>query len=398
MKKTIPKNVILLGFVSLLNDIASDMIYPLLPLFITSAGGNAKTLGIIEGISETVASILKIVSGKISDSIRKRKILAFLGYFLSNALRPLYYFVNHWSTIFFIRFLDKVGKGIRTAPRDALIAESVTTNNRGRAFGFHRSLDNLGAFIGPMISSLVLAYFTKDIRNIFLLSLIPGMVVIFLFIFVKEKQSGQDLKIQNQKDFVDDYGFNSFPIDLKLFLLSVLIFTLGKSTDAFLILRLKEAGVNTVYIPFIWGIFNLIKSVGNYPAGLISDKIGRKKVIFIGWLVYASVYFLLGTVSNKHLVVLLFLLYGVYYSITEGAERAYIADNIKTKMRGRAYGYYNFAISITSLPASLLFGYLWDKFSYTIAFYTGAFFSMVAIFILLLSSERIKDIFGFLKY
>ncbi len=398
MKKTLPKNVILLGFVSLLNDIASDMIYPLLPLFVTSTGGNAKTLGIIEGVSETVASILKLVSGKISDSIRKRKLLAFLGYFLSNALRPLYYFVNHWGTIFIIRFLDRVGKGIRTAPRDALIAESVTSKERGRAFGFHRSLDNFGAFIGPMISSLLLAYFTKDIKNIFLFSLIPGMIVIFLFIFVKEKQGEQDLKTQQQVDVGDDNGFDSLPINVKLFLLSVLIFTLGNSTDAFLILRLKEAGIDTVYIPFIWGIFNMIKSIGNYPAGLISDRVGRRKVIFIGWLVYGVVYFLMGTVEDKHFVLFLFLLYGVYYSITEGAERAYIADNVALKMRGRAYGYYNFAISITSLPASLLFGYLWDKFSYKVAFYSGAFFSVVAISILLFSSERIKDIFGFSKH
>jgi len=397
MKKNIPKNVILLGFVSLLNDIASDMIYPLLPLFITSAGGSAKTLGMIEGVSETVSSILKLVSGKISDSIRKRKLLAFLGYFLSNALRPLYYFVNHWETIFIIRFLDRVGKGIRTAPRDALIAESVITKDWGRAFGFHRSLDNLGAFIGPMISSLLLAYFTKDIKNIFLLSLIPGMIVIFLFIFVREKQSEQDLKTQKQVDIGNDNGFDSLPINVKLFILSVLIFTIGNSSDAFLILRLKEAGIDTVYIPFIWGIFNLIKSAGNYPSGLISDRIGRRKVIFIGWLLYACVYFLLGTVKDKYIVLFLFLLYGGYYSITEGAERAYIADNVTINMRGRAYGYYNFAISITSLPASLLFGYLWDKFSYKVAFYSGAFFSAVAIFILLFSSERARDIFGFLK-
>lgn len=391
MKKTFSKNVIFLSFISFLNDIASDMIYPLLPVFITSVGGNAKVLGLIEGISETVSSFLKLLSGRFSDKIRKRKLLAFSGYFLSNALRPLYYFANYWHTIFFVRFADRIGKGIRTAPRDALIAESTSSENRGKAFGFHRALDNLGALIGPLLASLILGYFSQNIRYVFLFSLIPGFLVLILFIFVKEKEKVETEKI-TERQIVENGNFNSLPYNLKLFLLALLIFTLGNSTDAFLILRLKEAGFNTVHIPLIWGIFNFIKSIGNYPAGVISDRVGRKKIILAGWVIYALVYLLMGLIKDKYLVLFLFLLYGIYYSLTEGAERAYIADNVLPENRGKAFGYYNFTISITTLPASFLFGYLWDKYSYTVAFLTGASFSILAIIILLVSFREGKKL------
>lgn len=386
-KRLLSKNVILLSVVSLLNDIASDMIYPILPIFITSLGGTAKTLGFIEGVAESTASILKLIVGRVSDKIKKRKILAFWGYFLSNALRPFYFIATHWFMVFFIRFSDRVGKGIRTAPRDALIAESTCPENRARAFGFHRSLDNLGALIGPLLATLILSIFSQNIKLVFLISIVPGVLVILLFLLIKENPTGKIVKEYEFKN-IPKLSFKNQPKQFKLFVFTVFIFTLGNSSDAFLILRLKEAGLDSVYIPLVWGFFNLVKSIGNYPAGVIADRIDRRKVIFTGWIWYGIIYILMGIVSSTFMVTAIFLLYGMYHSLTEGAERAYIADCVSSEFRGSAYGIYNFAISISTLPASFLFGYLWDKFSYKVAFFTGASFSFIATALFLILTKH----------
>jgi len=382
-------NVILLSFVSFCNDIASDMIYPLLPLFITSVGGTPAILGIIEGIAETTASLLKLFSGYISDLFKKRKPLAFLGYFLSNALRPLYFFAESWTTIFFVRFSDRVGKGIRTAPRDALIADSTNPTSRAQAFSFHRTLDNFGALIGPLLAMFVLSKFSENIKAVFLASLIPGFLVIVLMFFIKETKKFED-KEKTKKSFSlkEILSLKAFPKRLNFFLLSVFLFTLGNSSDAFLILRLKDAGVSTTMLPLLWGLLNLVKSVGNYPMGLLADRTNKKNVILSGWLVYAAVYLSFAVFSSKFAVVTVFLCYGLYFSLTEGVERAFIADIVDEDMRGRAYGLYNFAIGVSALPASIIFGFLWQKFSYKIAFTTGALFSLIALCLFFISEKR----------
>lgn len=389
MKKSfLSRNVIFLSFISLCNDIASDMIYPLLPLFIVGVGGTAKILGVIEGVAATTASLLKLFGGYISDITKKRKPLTFIGYLLSNVLRPLYYFAQSWTPIFVVRFADRIGKGIRTAPRDALIADSTAPEDRAKAFSFHRALDNLGAVIGPLLAVGILSLFAGDIRMVFLFSVIPGIAVIVMFFFVKE--TAPEKKVEDAKDrtnFKEILSIKILPGELKLFILTVLIFTLGNSSDAFLILRLKEAGVDTVYIPLLWGALNLVKSLGNYPAGVVADRTSKKNVIIAGWLLYGIVYILFGLVTSKTAVVLIFLSYGLFYSLTEGVERAFIADMIPGELRGRAYGIYNFAIGISALPASLLFGFLWDKISYKAAFFTGASFSFIALAIFILSGS-----------
>lgn len=382
-------NVLVLGIVSFLNDIASDMIYPLLPLFISTIGGTPKTLGIIEGVGETTASLLKLFSGYVSDIFKKKKPLAFLGYFLSNFLRPLYYFANSWLSVFFIRLSDRIGKGIRTAPRDALIANSVSESDRAKAFSFHRSLDNLGALIGPFLAMLLLSIFQNNVRIVFLISIIPAILVIVLMMFVKEDKT----QIDNKKvifKISDLIILKNFSRRAKLFFFSVFIFTLGNSSDAFLIFRLKQSGVETVYIPMLWGLFNLVKSIGNYPAGVIADNYNKKTVIVIGWLIYAITYLFFGLFESKSAVITIFLLYGLYYSLTEGVERAFLADIVPQEYRGSAYGVYNFAIGISALPASLLFGYLWEKFSYQTAFFTGAVFSILALFLFIFTQSKEK--------
>lgn len=383
-------NVILLSFVSLCNDVASDMIYPLLPVFITSVGGTPAILGVIEGFAETIASLLKLFSGYMSDFIKKRKPLAFIGYFLSNALRPLYYFTESWIPIFFVRFSDKVGKGLRSAPRDALIADSTNTTNRARAFSFHRALDNFGALIGPLFAMGILYLFSENIKTVFLLSLIPGFLALVLMFFVKEtaKDDKNKNKSGNSNDFKTILSIKIFHQKFKSFALSVFFFTLGNSSDAFLILRLKDAGVKTVYLPFLWGLLNLVKSIGNYPMGVIADKTDKKNVIIIGWLTYALVYFLFAVVTTKTAVILVFLLYGLYFSLTEGVERAYISDIVDLDIRGRAYGIYNFAIGISALPSSILFGYLWQTFSYKVAFLSGVVFSIFALILFIISQKK----------
>lgn len=390
MKKGfLSKNVILLSFVSFCNDVASDMIYPLLPLFITSLGGTPAALGVIEGFAETTASVLKLFSGYISDVLKKRKLLAFVGYFLSNALRPLYFFATNWHTIFFVRLSDRIGKGIRTAPRDALIADSTDVTNRARAFSFHRTLDNFGALVGPLVSMAVLAVFSENIKMVFLISLVPGFFVIILMLFVKEqKNTALSEKGKHSLSLKELFVLKGFPKKFLFFLFSVFLFTLGNSSDAFLILRLKESGVSVTYIPLLWGALNLIKSIGNYPMGVIADKTNKKHVIITGWLLYAVVYFLFGFVTSKVAVVSVFLLYGLYFSLTEGVERAFIADIVSEDKRGSAYGLYNFAIGISALPASIFFGFLWQKYSYTVAFTVGALFSLSALILFLISVRQ----------
>lgn len=382
-------NVLILSIISFVNDIASDMIYPLLPLFISTIGGTAKVLGVIEGVGETIASLLKLFSGYLSDVFKKRKPLAVFGYLLSNILRPLYFFANTWVWVFFIRLLDRVGKGIRTAPRDALIANSVSEKDRAKAFSFHRSLDNLGALIGPFIAMFLLSIFNNDVKLVFLISIIPSLaVIIFLFFIKEDKTAVADSKPVFKP--ADLLTLKNFSKKTKLFFLSVFIFTLGNSSDAFLILRLKESGVDIVYIPLLWGIFNLIKSLGNYPAGILADKYGKRKMILIGWIIYGGVYLLMGLLTTKGAVISVFLLYGLYYSLTEGVERAFLADLVPQEYRGSAYGVYNFAIGISALPASIIFGFLWDKFSYQVAFFLGAFFSFFALIIFIIT-QRVKN-------
>ncbi len=383
-------NVILLSLVSLCNDIASDMIYPLLPLLITSVGGTPAVLGLIEGVAETTASLLKFFSGYISDLLKKRKILAFTGYSLSNITRPLYFLATSWQLIFFIRFCDRVGKGIRTAPRDALIADSTDPQNRAKAFSFHRMLDNFGAVLGPLLAMFVLYLSSENIKAVFLVSLIPGFMVIFLMFFVKEPARKQKENETKKTAFSMKSLFSPdvFTGRFRLFCVSVFLFTLGNSSDAFLILRLKEAGVATAYIPLLWGLLNLVKSLGNYPMGIVADKMGRKRVIVAGWILYAMVYLLFAVTTSKTAVLAVFLLYGLYFSFTEGSERAYIADIVGEDVRGRAYGLYNFAVGISALPASIIFGFIWQKFSYQAAFLTGATFSMVALLIFLIFEKK----------
>lgn len=382
------RNIWALGFVSLFNDVASEIIYPLIPTFLTSVlGASAAVLGIIEGAAETLASVLKLVFGRISDKLRKRKPIFVLGYAIANVVRPLVAFASSWWHVFTIRLVDRVGKGIRTAPRDALLADSADEKSRGFAFGLQRAMDHAGALLGPLIASALIAYFVglgriegDATKLTFLFAYIPGAVALFLVIFlVRELKPGPRATGEKLPPLVSKELGGRF----YYFLLVVVIFTLGNSTDAFLLLRAQDAGISVVFIPLLWTLLHISKVVFSLLGGRFADKAGAKTAIFLGWLVYAAVYFGFAKLAGAASVVALFIVYGLFYGLTEGPERAFVAQFVPSSLRGSAYGMYNLAIGIGALPASVIFGYIWKIVGYKAAFSFGAALALLAAILLL---------------
>lgn len=367
-------NVLILGLVSLCTDISSEMIYPLLPLFLTTViGGGPAFLGLIEGVAESTASILKLASGVMSDRVRRRKKLVLWGYGISALARPLIALAASPLAVLFIRFADRVGKGIRTSPRDALIADSVDPAFRGKAYGFHRSLDNAGAIIGPLIATLLLTWFVSDLRTVFWLSAIPGGVAVLLIVLkVREVETGSHRKGDGSFLRILPGG------RLRTYLFILLLFTLGNSSDVFLLLRAGQLGVTPARIPLLWTFFNLVKMVSTMPFGALSDRVGRRRLIISGWSVYALAYLGFAFATSELHIWLLFAFYGLFYGLTEGVEKALLADIADPSERGAAFGWYNCAIGIGALPASLIFGVIWQRLGPLAAFGFGAFLACLA--------------------
>jgi MFS family permease len=381
MLKGITGNVLILGLVSFLTDVSSEMIYPLLPLFLTTVlGAGPAFLGIIEGIAESTSSLLKLVSGIWSDRVRDRKGFILGGYGLSSLARPLVAVATGPLGVLAVRFLDRVGKGIRTSPRDALIADSVVPALRGTAFGFHRSMDHAGALVGPLIAALLLGYVTTDLRTVFWLSAIPGALAVLLIIF-KVRDTNRDLS----QTPADGNFLRTVPRGrLRSYLLILLVFTLGNSSDTFLLLKAGKSGIGLAQITILWTFFHLVKMSSSLPFGALSDRIGRKGVIIAGWLVYAAAYLGFAHAESAPQVWGLFALYGLFYGLTEGVEKALLADIAGPEERGAAYGWYNCAIGVGALPASLLFGVVWENWGAAAAFSIGAGLAGVAALLLLL--------------
>jgi MFS family permease len=381
----ISRNIIALGFVSLFTDIASEMIFPLLPIFLTQTLGASKAfLGLVEGIAESASSILKLFSGYLSDKLKLRKAIVVVGYTISTFVRPLVGISQVGWHVLGVRFLDRVGKGLRTSPRDVLIADSSKHSDRGLSFGFQRSMDNLGAVIGPIVATILIVVFLLDLRTVFLLAFIPGIVtMLILLFFVKEIKP----RVQPKDTITPSSG--QIDRNFKWYLLALFIFTLGNSSDAFLLLRANELGIEITYIPILWSLLNVIKSLGATPGGWLSDKIGRIYTISIGWIVYALVYLGFGFANTLWQVWVLFIIYGIYYGLTEGAERALVSDLVETQKRGTAYGLYNFVIGITVLPASIVFGIIWQKWGSVFAFSLGAGLALCAVILIWLFVKKI---------
>jgi MFS family permease len=350
--RKLPANVVAIGLVSLLNDASSEIIYPLLPIFLAaSLGASAGAIGIIEGLAESISSLLKLFAGHRSDRLGKRKFLVVGGYALAAIMRPLLAFAGSWHQVLAIRVGDRVGKGIRTAPRDAMIADSVGLEQRGLAFGFHRAMDHGGAVIGPIIGYVLVILFAGNFTRIFLIAAIPAFVAVLVAIFVMReapihKDTTQPVRLSLR-------GFNG---NFKRFLLILALFTLSNSSDAFLIVRANQSGVSLGIIPLLWAAHHASKVLSSLYGGDLSDRLGRKRLIVSGWVLYAAVYAGFAFVDNAVSVWALFLIYGLYFGLVEGAEKALVADLVRPEQRGTAYGLYNLAFGITVFPASLLMG------------------------------------------
>jgi MFS family permease len=372
------RNVIVLSVVSLLTDASSEIIYPLLPIFLTTVlGTGASAVGAIEGAAETTSALLKLASGWWSDRVSRRKPLVIAGYALASVARPLVALAQSAGQVLAIRLTDRVGKGIRGAPRDALIAESVDPSIRGRAFGFHRAADNFGAVIGPLVAFALLRWEHLPLRTVFLLAAIPGLLSVLVLV-MGVRETPRDIAPATEAKGAPTLLGVRLGRSFWTFLSSVFLFTLGNSTDAFLILRANQLGVSVALVPILWAALHVVKSAAAIPGGALSDKVGRKPLILAGWAVYAIVYFAFGVATETWHAWALFLAYGLFFGLTEGTERAMVADLVRRDRRGTAFGWYNLAIGIGALPASLLFGFVWDRFGAAAAFNVGAAFAAAA--------------------
>ncbi len=385
MSSKIPRPVWLLGWASLFTDAGTEMIYPLLPMYLSRVlGASAMSLGIIEGVAEGINSLLKVVSGYWSDRAR-RKPIVIAGYALSSLARPLIGLTKSWPQVLLIRAMDRTGKGIRGAPRDAMLAEFATPATRGRIFGFHRAMDHTGAIVGPLLATAILYFAPEQYRLVFGLTIIPGAIAVWLLFLVPEKAVATEGSPSASAKATADRSVSParLPGRFWAFLGVLVVFSLGNSADAFLLLRLSDALGGITYVPLLWAGIHVVKASLSTWGGGLSDRLGRKKVIVIGWTIYAVVY--LGFASSPGPVALIcwFLLYGTYFGFAEGAEKALIADLTPRGRQGTAFGYYNAAIGIGALVASVAFGFLYERFGPGVAFGTGSALAGLAAVLLL---------------
>ena len=384
------RNVFFAGLVSFFMDLSSEMIYPLVPIFLSTVlGVNKSVIGLIEGIAESTASLLKVFSGWLSDKMGKRKALMIAGYGISALSRPIVALSTVWGHVLAFRFVDRFGKGIRGAPRDAVIAESTPMAELGRSFGFHRSMDTLGAVIGPAMAFLILSIFTGNFRLVFWLSMIPAIIAVAVIVFfIKDRVQGAQVSVKSDSvgkeklTLKTDTNLNpgtleplnphSFDWRFKVFVAVAALFALGNSSDVFLILRAANLGIKETQIPILYLSFNLIYSLISMPAGILADKFGKKRVILLGFILFGFVYYGFAGASEKWHIWALFMLYGIFMGLTEGVQKAFIGTIIPQNMKATGYGIFNTFTGLAMLPASIIGGWLWDNISPSATFYFGA--------------------------
>lgn len=401
--KKLPRNVVTIGLVSLLNDASSEIIYPLLPIFLSlTLGASPSIVGIIEGAAESVSSLLKLFAGYFSDRRGKRKGFVVLGYALAGFARPLLAFATNWYQVLAIRLTDRVGKGIRGAPRDAMIADSAGVQERGLAYGFHRAMDNVGAVVGPLIGYVLVLLLAdnrssptaSDFTQIFLFASIPALAAVLVAVFfVKEtsrnkevlKESTRNTEVSPELTNVPKarLSLSGFDRNFKVFLAIIALFTLSNSSDAFLLLRAQSAGISAETIPILWAVLHVSKVLSSLIGGDLSDRLGRKRLIVSGWILYAAVYAGFAFATQRVSIWILFLIYGIYFGLAEGAEKALVADLVKSEQRGTAFGLYNLAFGITVFPASLLMGTVWSLWGAAPAFLMSATMGTIAALLML---------------
>lgn len=367
----IPRSVVWLGVVSLLTDVSSEMIYPLLPAFLVTLGAGGTFVGLIEGVAETTSSIGKLWSGRLADRVRRKKPLVVFGYGLSSFVRPLVAVATAPWQVLAIRFTDRVGKGIRTSPRDALIAEVTPPDRRGAAYGYHRAMDHAGALVGPLLAFALLSGLAFAPRLIFACAAVPALGAMLALLFGVREAAPTQIAPQAQVRA-------PLPRRLKIYLVLVGVFTLAASSDLFLLLRAHELGVPATMAPLLWALLHALKSSLSTPFGALSDRLGRLRLIAAGWLVYALVYTGFGLATHAWHIWVLFVLYGAHAALVEGAEKALVADLAPEAARGRAFGAFHFVVGMTALPASLAFGIVWDHWGHGVAFGMAAALAALA--------------------
>ncbi|MDN5203744.1 MFS transporter [Fulvivirgaceae bacterium BMA10] len=389
MKRTkLHKNVYLLGFVSLFTDLSSQMVYPLVPQFLTSLGASSTIIGLVEGIAESTASLFKAVFGKLSDRFGKRKLFVFMGYGLSALSKPFLFLATLWPHVLVVKFSDRVGKAVRNPARDALISTSVPSDIRATAFGWHRAMDRVGAIGGPLLAMLILAFIDEDVRWVFLLSAIPALMALIFIPFAHESEEMFKATATRRDSW--EKGRHEY----KIFLIVMIIFTLGNSSNAFLILKALESDFSIVTIPVLWMVYNVVCTISSPILGKYADKVGKKHVIYLSFLYYTLIYSVFAFVYEQWMIWLLFAAYGIYYGLSAGVYKAYIADLVPPNNRAGAYGIFETGIGLALFPASLIMGLIWDSFGSQWAFLTSAGFSFLAVLVLMLSSLRNKTSFG----
>ncbi|MEA5626190.1 MFS transporter [Nostoc sp. UHCC 0251] len=391
--QTIPRNVWVLGFVSLLTDISSEMIHSVLPLFLVSVlGANLLTVGWIEGIAESTASVLKVFSGALSDYLGQRKRLAVAGYGLSTLVKPLFALATSPASVLIARFGDRVGKGIRVAPRDAIVADVTDSAHRGAAYGLRQSLDTIGAFTGPLMAFMLMSFSRQNFRLVFWLAVLPGILAVALLaIGVREPSN---INSQRQNNPLQWSALQSLGKSYWVLVAVALLFNLGNSSDAFLLLQAQQAGVSASLIPLTLVVMNIAYSLSAYPVGLLSDRIGRLGLLVGGFSVYALAYLGFAFVDAPWQVWGLFALYGLHQGMSQGILLALVADRVPSHLRGTAFGLINLAIGVALLPASLLGGILWQTISPKATFIAGSIFALSAIALLLVFEGRRRKSVG----
>ena len=374
MSKKLRPQVILLGFVSLLNDSASEMIYPILPVFLTmTLGATPFDVGMIEGLADAIASILKYFAGSWSDRLTRRAPLISSGYALAAGSRALIAAAVAWPWVLAARLIDRTGKGIRSAPRDALISDVTPVEQRGRAYGFHRALDHTGAIVGPLMAMALLQGFHLPMRTVFYIAVIPGFIAVVLLLTLLKEEP---------KPPKESTAAAAPPVPLPrpfwAALAAIALFSLANSSDAFLLLQASAAGVSTAMLPLLWAAHHVIKALFSTRAGALSDRMDRRTLLIIGWLVYAAIYFLFPVAHSMRAFFILFILYAIPFTLTEGAERAWISTLVPAEARGKSFGLYYLATGIFVLAGTLIFGALYERVSHAAAFSTGAAIAVIA--------------------
>jgi MFS family permease len=379
------RNIIFTGLTSFLTDTSVKMVYSVMPMFLMSIGASKTSLALIEGIAESTASLVKALSGFWSDKIGKNKPFMLIGYGLSALIIPLYTFVVSPMQVLYLRFIERFGKGIRTAPRDSLIAGSVTNGETGRSFGLQKAMDNSGAILGPLAAFVLLIFFPENYRIIFLLAGIPAVLSILVIIFgIKEAKKGQESLFKK-------FRFKDFPVKFYLFLVIVFVFTLGNSTDALLMVKANEVGVKVAFIPLVYMITSIVAVLLAIPVGSLSDRVGKEKILIAGYLIYAIVYYGFGVATKVGAIVALFAMYGFYSAATDGIQKAFISDITDKNKQGTGLGIYNALLGITLLPASLIAGVLYDKVNSRVPFYFGAATALLSAILMIFFTRNQKN-------